>query len=269
MTLAFTKMSGAGNDFVLLDNREGAISLTRADVARLCDRHRGVGADGVMLLKPCASGLADWAWDFYNSDGSTAEMCGNGARCFARFIQRVAGMPEQTTFETAAGVISARFQGDRVMVSLTDPKELKLDLEAPVATGSLTVHSVNTGVPHAVVFVPEVEKVAVQRLGAELRYHGIFAPRGTNVNFVQTLEPGLIRVRTYERGVEGETQACGTGITASALVTARVHKFKSPIRVKSQGGDQLEVAFQDSAGRFSEVTLTGPADFVFTGQIEL
>src|SRR5512146_675066 len=120
-------MNGAGNDFMLIDNRSGALKLDRSQVARLCDRHRGVGADGVIVLRACDSGRADWAWDFYNSDGSIGEMCGNGARCFARFVQRRAGVERDFTFETEAGVITARFQGDRVTVSLTEPSDLRLD----------------------------------------------------------------------------------------------------------------------------------------------
>ncbi|HXJ61592.1 MAG TPA: diaminopimelate epimerase, partial [Verrucomicrobiae bacterium] len=119
MTLDFVKMNGAGNDFILIDNRSGQIQLTPEQVARLCHRQRGIGADGLFLLERNQSGKADWSWEFFNSDGSRAEMCGNGARCFARFIQRVAGAGEQTNFETIAGVISARFQGERVTVNLT------------------------------------------------------------------------------------------------------------------------------------------------------
>src|SRR5262249_37133372 len=174
-------------------------------------------------------GKADWAWKFYNSDGSVAEMCGNGARCFARFIQRVAGAGQQTSFETIAGVIQARFQGARVTVNLTPPKDLRLQEVLAAAGSKLTVHSLNTGVPHAVLFVPDADQAMVQQLGAELRFHDHFKPKGTNVNFVQVLGPNQIRVRTYERGVEGETLACGTGVAASALIAARVHRFNSPI----------------------------------------
>jgi diaminopimelate epimerase len=269
MTLEFTKMSGAGNDFVLLDNRERKIGITPDQVARLCDRHRGVGADGVMLLVPAVTGKADWAWDFFNSDGSHAEMCGNGARCFARFIQKLSGAKGQTAFETAAGIITAVFQGERVQVNLTRPKDLQLSQQVSTSAGSLTVHSLNTGVPHAVIFVPDADQAMVQRIGAEIRHHPHFAPRGTNVNFVQVLGPNSIRVRTYERGVEGETLACGTGVTASALVAARVHHFTPPIQVRVQGGDLLEVSFAPSGDEFDAVKLTGPADFVFEGRIEI
>jgi diaminopimelate epimerase len=269
VTLNFTKMNGAGNDFVLLDNRTGAVKLTREQVARLCDRHRGIGADGLFLLIPCVSGKADWAWAFYNSDGSTAEMCGNGARCFARFVQRLTGAQDGFTIETGAGVIAARFQDARVTVDLTQPKEWRLHEQLLLPSGPQRVHSLNTGVPHAVVFVPDADQAMVQSLGAELRHHPHFAPRGTNVNFVQVLGPSAIRVRTYERGVEGETLACGTGVSAAALVSARLHHFASPIRVLVQGGDALEVAFEQAGADFGSVKLTGPAEFVFEGAIIL
>src|SRR3954468_1989054 len=145
MLLEFTKMNGAGNDFVLVDNRNGKVKLNREQVVRLCHRQRGIGADGIMLLIPCASGKADWAWDFYNSDGSVAEMCGNGARCFARFIQKLTGINREFTFETIAGIISASIQGERVTVSLTPPKELRLNEQVQLSVGTRTMHSLNTG----------------------------------------------------------------------------------------------------------------------------
>jgi diaminopimelate epimerase len=139
----------------------------------------------------------------------------------------------------------------------------------PLPSGKLQVHSLNTGVPHAIVFVPDADKAMVAQLGAEIRYHAHFAPKGTNVNFVQVLGPNSIRVRTYERGVEGETLACGTGVTASALISARVHGFTSPVTVQVQGGDLLEVSFKQQAGQFSDVKLAGPADVSFEGKIEI
>ncbi len=269
MTLEFTKMNGAGNDFVLVDNRAQNICLTPAQVIRLCDRHRGVGADGVMLLVPARTAQADWAWDFYNSDGSLAEMCGNGARCFGRYVQKVTGANRDFSFETTAGIITASFQGERVTVNLTKPKDLRLNQTVPLATGPVTIHSLNTGVPHAVLYVPDADLAMVMQLGPEIRRHAHFGPRGTNVNFVQVLGANHIRVRTFERGVEGETLACGTGVSAAALISARVHGFTSPVKVQVQGGDQLEVSFQDDGAEFDDVRLTGPADFVFTGRIEV
>lgn len=262
-------MNGAGNDFVLIDNRQGKIHLAREQVVRLCDRHRGVGADGLFLLVTSGSGKADWAWEFYNSDGSAADMCGNGARCFARFVQRLTGAKEQTSFETGAGVIRATFQGERVTVNLTPPKDLRLNQKVALSGGTVVLHSLNTGVPHAALFVPDADKAMVQQLGQEIRYHQHFAPKGTNVNFVQLLGPNFIRVRTYERGVEGETLACGTGVSASAMIASQIHNFTPPVRVQVQGGDTLEVSFRQENASFSDVQLTGPADFVFEGEIEV
>jgi diaminopimelate epimerase len=268
MRLEFTKMNGAGNDFILVDNRSRKFCLTPEQIVRLCDRHRGVGADGIMLLVP-SSGKADWAWDFYNNDGSAAEMCGNGARCFARYVQKLTGVEKPITFETRAGIISASYQGERVTVQLTAPQDWRMGQQVPLTSGPAEIHSVNTGVPHAILFVPDADKAMVQSLGAEIRRHAHFAPRGTNVNFVQLRGPNAIRVRTYERGVEGETLACGTGVTASALISARLHGFQSPVQVQVQGGDLLEVSFTRQGDTFSDVKLTGPADFAFEGRVAL
>ena len=270
MIFDFVKMNGAGNDFVLYDNRSGVLKLATEQVVRLCDRHRGVGADGVIGLIPCASGKADWAWEFWNSDGSPAEMCGNGARCFARYIQRMTGGVQSTTFETVAGVIAAQFCGELVSVNLTAPTNERLNVQVALqSAGPTTIHSINTGVPHAVIYVPEADQAMLSTVGPEVRWHTAFGPRGTNVNFVQVLGPNNIRVRTFERGVEGETLACGTGLTAAALISARIHGFTSPVKVRVQGGDDLEVSFEQSAAAFTDVRLCGPADFCFYGRIEL
>jgi diaminopimelate epimerase len=193
MIFDFVKMNGAGNDFVLYDNRSRSVKLTTDQIIRLCDRHRGVGADGVIGLIACESGQADWAWEFWNSDGSVAEMCGNGARCFARYIHRMAGGGRQTTFETVAGIIAAEFQGERVSVNLTAPRDERLNLQVPLnSAGQTTIHSLNTGVPHAVIYVTDADKAMLSTVGPEVRRHGVFGPRGTNVNFVQVLGPNSI-----------------------------------------------------------------------------
>ena len=270
MVLEFTKMNGAGNDFVLIDDRSEKLQLSTAQIVKICDRHRGIGADGLIILVPCKSGKADWAWKFYNNDASTGEMCGNGARCFGRFVQKLTGINRDFTFETEAGIITASFQGDRVTVSLTEPRDLRLDQKLPLTAGTQTIHSLNTGVPHVVLFVADADKAMVREWGPEIRRHAHFSPKGTNVNFVQVLGKDHIRVRTFERGVEGETLACGTGVTASALISSRVHQFNSPVKVQVQGGDQLAVSFRaNNGGNFSDVRLTGPAEFVFEGKINL
>ena len=267
--LQFTKMNGAGNDFVMIDNRALNVKLAEKQIRSLCDRHRGVGADGVILVEP-PSGLADFRMRYYNSDGGEAEMCGNGARCFARFATRLAGPVTSLRFETLAGVIEATSQERLVTVTLSAPGDMTLSRTIEIGDRKLLSHSINTGVPHTVTFVDDLEKTPVQDWGAQIRYHTAFQPKGTNANFVQVLEPPLgIAIRTYERGVEQETMACGTGVAASALIHAKLHQADSPIPVLVRSGDRLVVGFEKARQQFDRVTLTGPAEFVFEGQIEL
>jgi diaminopimelate epimerase len=271
MTLSFTKMNGAGNDFVMVDNRDGALALSREQIARLCDRHRGVGADGLIAVEPARNG-ADFRMRYYNADGGEAEMCGNGARCFARFARQVSGGEASAiSFETEAGAIGARFLGDEVQLDMSAPHSYAPATTLEAGGESLAVHFLNTGVPHAVVFVDDLDAVDILRLGSGLRYHAHFAPKGTNANFVQVLAPNEIAIRTYERGVEGETLACGTGVTACALIHHLETGGASPVAVRVKGGDALRVGFTPGAtrGEFENVTLTGPADFVFDGTLAL
>jgi diaminopimelate epimerase len=266
--LRFTKMNGAGNDFVLLDNRAGELALTREQIARICDRHRGVGADGVLLLERAANG-ADFRMRYYNADGGEAEMCGNGARCFARFANRVAGPLEEVLFETPAGVIGAALRGELVRLQMSQPCDLRLNLDVPVGGEKFRAHYLDSGVPHVVVPVARIEDVDVPSLGAALRHHPIFAPRGANADFLERRGGHSIAIRTYERGVEAETLACGTGVVASAIIFAAIENVAGPIEVLVRGGDTLQVNFTRNHGSFGEVTLTGPADFVFDGEIEV
>ncbi len=264
-TLHFTKMNGAGNDFVMLDNRDLSHALDKAAIARLCDRHRGVGGDGLIAVEPAQNG-ADFRMRYYNADGGEAEMCGNGARCFARFASRLSGRNGAITFETMAGVIGARLLGDEVQLAMSAPHSQALGAALDVAGEKLIVHFLNTGVPHAVVFVEDLEKTDIVRRGAALRFHPHFAPKGANANFVGKLPDGSIAIRTYERGVENETLACGTGVTAAALIFAQLTGATSPVRVKVRGGDTLQVGFAEDGDGWKNVTLTGPADFVFEGE---
>lgn len=270
MTLSFTKMNGAGNDFVMLDNRDLSLSLTTAQIEKLCDRHRGVGADGLLCVEPATDG-GDFKMRYYNADGGEAEMCGNGARCFGRFVNHLHGDSlKLIRFETLAGIISAEFEGDQVRINMSAPHTLKLAQSLPVAGETLTVHSVNTGVPHAVVFVDDLENVPVCEWGAGLRYHEAFKPKGTNANFAKVLAPGSISIRTYERGVEGETLACGTGMVACALIHHELTGAPSPVTVLVKGGDTLRIGFTETAPHeYTDVTLFGPADFVFQGTVSI
>lgn len=271
MELSFTKMNGAGNDFVLLDNRSLALALTQEQIAKLCDRHRGVGADGLLLVEPAQQNGADFRMRYYNADGKEAEMCGNGARCFARFVNRLHDFVlAGTLFETPAGLIGADFAGDNVRLAMSEPHSLTLNETLSIRGRELVVHSLNTGVPHAVVFVEDQEAAEVRADGAALRYHERFAPAGTNANFVTIREPGVLDLRTYERGVEDETLACGTGTVAAALIHHLLSGAPSPISVRVRGGDTLMIGFERRAdGLFENVTLTGPGDFVFEGKIAL
>lgn len=267
MTLNFTKMNGAGNDFVLLDNRDGALRLDSSTISRVCDRHRGVGADGMLLVEPAQNG-GQFRMRYYNSDGGEAEMCGNGARCFARYVQRLCSLKGGVKFETPAGFIEAEFCGAQVRLKMSTPKEYSANNDLDVNGEKVTVHAINTGVPHAVVFVKELENVDVRKLGKGIRTHLHFAPKGTNVNFLETFGPNDIAIRTFERGVEDETLACGTGVVASALIYSELTGIDGPIKVQVRGGDVLDVAFaRTGSGTYEDVTLTGPADFVFDGTI--
>jgi diaminopimelate epimerase len=265
--LRFTKMNGAGNDFVLLDNRRGEIQLEAEQIARICDRHRGVGADGILLLEKAANG-ADFRMRYYNADGGEAEMCGNGARCFARFANKVAGAANQISFETPAGVIGAELHGESVTLQMSNPEDLRLNLSlAEIDYPSL--HFINSGVPHVVVPVPRIDDIDVRRDGVLIRRHKMFSPKGANVNFLEKCGSQSIAIRTYERGVEDETLACGTGVVASALIFSATESAEGPIRVRVRGGSELLVDFKKVGQAFTGVTLSGPAEFVFEGTIDL
>ncbi len=266
--LRFTKMNGAGNDFVLIDNRAGDIRLAAQQIAHICDRHRGIGADGILLLEKPRNG-ADFRMRYYNADGGEAEMCGNGARCFARFANKVTGVGEKVSFETPAGVIGAKLHGELVTLQMSEPKDLRLDVDLAVAEKNVRGHFINSGVPHFVVPVSRLDDVDVRGEGAAIRHHKMFSPAGANANFLEKRGPNKIAIRTYERGVEDETLACGTGVVATALIFAATEEVNGPIEVLVRGGDLLQVDFVREGEAFRQVTLTGPADFVFDGTIEI
>ncbi len=273
MLLHFYKMNGAGNDFIVIDNRDLSIQLDAETIEALCDRHRGIGADGLLAVEPAEHG-ADFKFRYYNADGGEAEMCGNGARCFGRFTAHLTEeIPDRVTFETIAGTLTAEMVGENVRIAMSEPKDLKLDTGASVPGLDATLHFVNTGVPHVVAFVPggeAFEELDVFTHGRAIRQHPAFAPAGTNANFATVLKPGHIEIRTYERGVEDETLACGTGMVACALIHHLLTSAPSPIQVDVAGGDTLEIGFEKSGDRsFKNVTLTGPADFVFEGEMEI
>jgi diaminopimelate epimerase len=265
--ISFYKMSGSGNDFIIIDNRQSVVPYEDPSdfAAQVCRRKMSVGADGLILLE--ASDCADFRWRFFNSDGSTAEMCGNGARCAARFafLHGIAG--EKMCFETLAGVIGAQVQGDHVKIRMTDPSDLVLADELDAGPERIVYGSINTGVPHVVIEVDDLEKVEVTSLGRRIRRHPRFAPAGTNVNFMAPLPDTGWAVRTYERGVEDETLACGTGIAAAALVLAASKTLTSPIRLKARSGTWLKVYFTREAESFKELFLEGDARIIYRGRM--
>lgn len=266
----FWKMSGAGNDFICLDNRAKKLRLTKKKIAAICHRQFGIGADGVLVLEPSPKAGIDFRMRYYNADGGEADMCGNGARCFARFAKSRSGFRKPVMhFLTGAGVVRGEFIKDHVRIGLTLPHDWSLNRNVETSLGAFTVHSVNTGVPHAVLFVDEAEKAPVKDLGRELRFHSAFSPKGTNVNFVQVQDKKKIRVRTYERGVEDETLACGTGVVASVILAHFVKGLASPVKVRVRGGADLTVEFKREGDAITEVRLAGPADFVFQGEIDV
>jgi diaminopimelate epimerase len=267
--IPFVKMSGSGNDFILIDNRRQVVADSQLSrfIINVCRRKLSAGADGLILIEP--STAANFKWRFYNSDASRAEMCGNGARCAARyaFVNGIAG--SELTFETDVGIVSASIAADRVKVGMTDPSEVTPNIMLDLVAGSRRMAVVNTGVPHVVLEVPDLETTDVCGIGREVRYHQRFAPAGTNVNFITSLADDTIAIRTYERGVENETLACGTGSIAAALVKAAGHDTgsRSPINVKTRGGTLLTIHFTRRDGRFRDVYLEGDARIIYSGEM--
>ena len=270
MKIPFYKVAGAGNDFIVIDNRKKKISDKKLPefVTKVCERRMSVGADGVLLIEE--SKKTDFVMRIVNPDGSEVEMCGNGARCVAKVAYETGIASSQMSFKTKAGIIEAEIVSDDVRLKMSDPFDLVLNYELEVDNRLLTVSSLNTGVPHVVMHLLDLEKVDIISIGRALRYHERYQPAGTNVNFVKYHKDGSIDVRTYERGVEDETLACGTGMTASAIITGILKKVKPPIEVYARSGDQLSVDFTIAGkGKITDVYLTGPADIVYKGELFL
>ncbi|MDD5101746.1 MAG: diaminopimelate epimerase [Endomicrobiaceae bacterium] len=266
----FYKLTAAGNDFVLIDNRENIISENNHSslAAKLCDRRYSIGGDGLILLEK--SDKADFRMRYYNSDGSHASMCGNGGRSIAKFAYELGVVKKNMKFETDAGLITAEIKSDTVVnLALYDPKDLKLDVQLKIDDIIFEVSCLNTGVPHAVIFVEDIEKIDVVKYGRLIRFHKEFLPNGTNVNFVQVAEDNTILVRTYERGVENETLACGTGVTASSIISVIKKKVVSPVHIVTRGKDNLFVSCSLDNLKISDVYLEGPAIVSFVGEVKV
>jgi diaminopimelate epimerase len=263
--IKFTKMVASGNDFIVVENRgfKGLSLLARS----LCSRKFGIGADGLLLLEKGKN--ADIRMRIFNADGSEAAMCGNGARCVSLWLLEknkvTSGRDRRLKINTRSGIITAEVRSDIVKIKLTDPKGLKLDMPIVINKRKLRVNFINTGVPHAVIFTQGLGDIDVRGLGRSVRYHGRFAPAGTNADFIEVLNNDSISIRTYERGVEDETLACGTGAVASALIFALKGGSCGKVNVHTASKEVLKVYFERREESFRNVWLQGRARTVFKG----
>jgi len=266
--LPFYKLCASGNDFIVILNFDNKISYEEGKflAQKLCRPKFSVSADGLILLENPTVSEAKFSWRFFNSDGSEAEMCGNGARCVARLVEEIGLFKSPFYFETKAGLIYAEVKGKRVKITLTSPKDLRLSFVLRTDYDWFMAHYVNTGVPHTVIFWEDLENAPVTKIGPKIRYHEMFKPHGTNVNFItitQENDEKILKIRTYERGVEGETLACGTGAAASAYIVYKLGLMNSPINVLTKGGEFLTVYLENDV-----IYLEGDTMFVFQGEIK-
>jgi diaminopimelate epimerase len=272
MEQEFWKFSGAGNDFVAINNMDGRFPEDGRNelIASWCRRGLSIGADGALILEPASPGShAHFRMRYHNADGGEAETCGNGSRCIARFAFLQGVAPRKMSFETAAGVYDAEvLDNGEVRLRMTDSHSLREGIKIFDDVFEGEIHFLNTGVPHAVTFVNGLEDLRVNEIGRHLRYHKEFAPAGTNVNFVLVRDPRNLEVRTYERGVENETLACGTGCIASSIIAVRQGLVEAPVRVKTFSGEFLTIEFEPVAGGGKNVTLQGSANLIFRGYVD-
>jgi diaminopimelate epimerase len=267
MTIDFYKMHGASNDFILVDDRDLSFPIDDSNwIESIASRRTGVGCEGVILIQP--SDKADFRMRFFNPDGSEVEMCGNGARCVARLAFEIGAAPEKMTIDTVAGVLSAEMLESLVRLGMTEPIDWQMGMALDINGKAIDCNFVNTGVPHAVIEHDDIKTCDVKLMGSGVRYHDAFSPKGTNVNFITATGPNAISVRTYERGVEDETLACGTGMVASALIAAKLGRVSAPVNVSPASGDTLVVDFDLTDEGADNVTLLGPAEHVFKGTLE-
>ncbi len=276
----FTKMSGAGNDFIVIDRSKYPDLLLNPDIiSKLCNRRNGIGADGVITLSDF-----NFKMDYYNADGSTKTLCGNGARCAIKFAQSSNRLKNgKASFVSNDEAYSGEIlDGEKVKFNLNKPKNIKSNLNINVAGQNLNYYFSDTGSPHVVIkiedilkdpsdknsFYTEIDKVPVVEIGKEIRYHNNFLPGGTNVNFIKIVNSRL-EIRTYERGVEDETLACGTGAVASAIIASLFHELKPPVVLLTKGGDKLVVDFKFENNDIKNLSLSGPAKIIYSGNFLL
>lgn len=274
ITIEFIKIEGAGNDFVLIDNRETKYSLSLPQLARaLCNRHFGIGSDGLIVLE--SSKMADIKMRFLNPDGSEGAMCGNGGRCAAHYAI-LNQKKSKVSIESLDYVYNAEIVGGNIMLRMKNPTELKYDLKYCFQNEIILTDFINTGSDHLIVstenlpasLCARLEEIDIQTIGRFLRYHEYFHPKGTNVNFIEKAGESELKIRTYERGVEAETLACGTGAVGSAIIAAIKYSWKPPIKIQTRSGSILSINFQYDGKNISDVSITGPAKIAFTGKVK-
>ena len=264
----FVKMSGVGNDFIVVDNRTGILNQIGLHefARRVCTRRMSLGGDELMVIEPATSG-GDFSMRTINPDGTEVKMCGNASRCVARYAHARGIAGARMTIDTLGGPVHAWVEGDEVRVRLQLTSRIAMDHALVADGGRHLAHTVDvSGAPHAVVYLQDVAGAlaeAIHRLGAAVRHHADF-PQGINVNFVQVVDRHTLWQRTFERGVEGETLACGTGAVASSVVSALLGQVESPVRLRVLGGE-LRVSFQRQGDGFGELHLGGGARFVAEG----
>lgn len=263
--IKFTKMSGAGNDFIVIDNYNKKINLSSVHIEKLCKRRFSIGADGLIMIEKSFKNY-DFYMKFFNNDGKEAEMCGNGGRCAARFafLKKYAG--RKMEFLAKDGPHKAIITNNNIVkLKMIEPYNMKLNIKLKIKNKIITGNYLNTGVPHFVIFSNDLEKLDIFNIGREIRFHKFFAPQGTNVNFIQKIND-IYFIRTYERGVEAETYACGTGATASAIIINKLKNENNPVSIKAKGG-LLKIYFKKDNSRYTDVWLEGNANVIYEGRL--
>lgn len=267
--IRFTKAVASGNDFIIIDNRDNKFSDDFSSIAKtLCKRKLSVGSDGLLILEDSKN--ADLKMRIFNPDGSEVTMCGNGARCTALFAYLNKWCSDNLKIQTEAGILEATVHNEKIRLRMTDPNHIRLDNDLGLGNTIFKAHFIDTGVPHVVHFLQDdvnIEGYPVREMGQKVRYHKLFEPEGTNANFAKVLSENKIRLRTYERGVEDETLACGTGAVASAIVSYLVNGTRQPVEVLTTSGDILNIYFSANNKKIHNVYLEGSAKIVYEGEV--
>jgi len=278
---SFVKMSGAGNDFIMFDRKNNpGLTLNSSLIKKLCDRRNGIGADGIITISD--NGKHDFVMEYFNADGSTGSLCGNGSRCAIKFAHLTGRTKDKSvSFLSNNKVYNGKIiNEEKIKFYLNEPEDLKLNFNISAFGQSIKINFINTGSPHVVIDIKNILKkpeefhsgftdlneVPVIEIGSEIRYLSEFAPEGTNVNFIM-IDKGKVAIRTYERGVENETYSCGTGSAASAIIASLKYGIKPPVTLLTRGGEELIVDFERRENKIENLSLTGPAKVVFTGEI--